>query len=95
MTISITGTVMANRRVNVSSADLAYSLLEFVNDDTNDIFIDESITFLTLIHVDGDNYFWNGELSQLKSFVQNILKLTGVPGFSPPPTISPPGVRNS
>jgi hypothetical protein len=69
---------MASRRINVSSADLADSLLEFINDDTNDIFIDESKTFSTLIHVDEDNYFWNGELSQLKSFVQTILKLTGI-----------------
>ena len=61
---------MADRRVNVSSADLADSLLEFINDDTNNIFLDESKIFSTLdlIHVDGDNYFWNGELSQLKKF---------------------------
>ena len=72
------GVVMASRRINVSSADLADSLLEFINDDTNNIFIDESKTFSTLIHVDEDNHFWNGELSQLKSFVQNILKLTGI-----------------
>ena len=69
---------MANRRANMSSAELADSLLEFLNDDTNDISIDESIIFSTLIHVDRDNYFWNGELSQLKCFVQNILKLTGI-----------------
>ncbi len=70
---------MANRRVNVSSADLADSLLEFINGDTKNIFLDESKIFSTLIiHVDGDNYFWNGELSQLKGFVQNSLKLTGI-----------------
>ena len=69
---------MANRRANMSSAELTDSLLEFLNDNTNDISIDESIIFSTLIHVDGDNYFWNGELSQLKRFVQNILKLTGI-----------------
>ena len=64
-------------QTNMTSAELADSLLEFLNDDTNGISIDESIIFSTLIHVDGDNYFWNGELSQLKRFVQNILKLTG------------------
>ena len=69
---------MANRRADMSSAELTDSLLEFLNDNTNDISIDESIIFSTLIHVDGDNYFWNGELSQLKRFVQNILKLTGI-----------------
>ena len=68
---------MANKRANMTSAELADSLLEFLNDDINGISIDESIIFSTLIHVDGDNYFWNGELSQLKRFVQNILKLTG------------------
>ncbi len=47
-------------------------------DDTNNIFLDESKIFSTFIHVDRDNYFWNGELSQLKSFVQNSLKLTGI-----------------
>ena len=69
---------MANRRANMSSAELTDSLLEFLNDNTDDISIDESIIFSTLIHVDGENYFWNGELSQLKRFVQNILKLTGI-----------------
>ena len=69
---------MANRRADMSSAELTDSLLEFLNDNTNDISIDESIIFSTLIHVDGDNYFWNGELSQLKRFVQNILQLTGI-----------------
>ena len=69
---------MANRRANMSSAELTDSWLEFLNDNTNDISMDESIIFSTLIHVDGDNYFWNGELSQLKRFVQNIFKLTGI-----------------
>ena len=36
---------MANRRANMSSAELTDSLLEFLNDNTNDISIDESITF--------------------------------------------------
>ena len=67
---------MANRRANMSSAELADSLLEFLNDDTYDISIDESIIFSTLIHVDGDNYFWNGELSQLyKTFRPKYLKV--------------------
>ena len=48
---------MANRRTDMSSAELAVSLVEFLI-DTNVISIHENIMFSTLIHADGDNYMY-------------------------------------
>jgi hypothetical protein len=74
---------MENSRVNLSSANsshiLANSLLDFMNESvkipTNDV---ESKILSSLVFIDESGYCsWKGNLAQLKSFVQNDLKLIG------------------
>ena len=73
--------VMASGRVNLSSTNSSQILADSLIDFTNDFFNmapkeTGSLTTSNLL-IDNSGYSWKGNLSQLKSFVQNELKLAG------------------
>ncbi|CAB3991210.1 Hypothetical predicted protein [Paramuricea clavata] len=79
---------MENGGVNLSSPNLsqilANSLLDFMSESvkipTNSV---ESKVLSSLVFIDESCYYWKGNLSQLKNFVQNDLKLIGKLWSSP------------
>ena len=73
---------MASGRVNLSSTNssqiLADSLIDFTNDFFNMARKETGSLSASNLLIDNSGYSWKGNLSQLKSFVQNELKLAGV-----------------
>ena len=72
---------MASRRVNLSSAItiqiLADSLLDFMNDSSYTLPNEVGSLLISNLSIDNGGYSWKGNVSQLKSFVRNDMKLPG------------------
>ena len=72
---------MASGRVNLSSTKssqiLTDSLIDFTNDFLNMARKETGSLSASNLLIDNSGYSWKGNLSQLRRFVQNDLKLTG------------------
>ena len=65
---------MADGHGLLSSSPFESSLVNMsMNSDENEALV----TLISNLCADASGYFWKGNLSQLKSFVQDVLKLTG------------------